>query len=53
LYKPQLNKKTMAETNILTQARSFVNKLNSNQKWILGGVAALTFAGIIALIVTL
>ena len=39
-------------TDILDKARVFLEKLNQAQKWILGGVAGVVLAGIIAIIVT-
>ena len=39
--------------NILEQAKIFANKLNKNQKWILGGLSALVLGGVITLIVSL
>ena len=45
--------KSMLTNNldVMTQARSFLDKLNRNQKFILGGVSAIILAGIIAIIV--
>jgi flagellar M-ring protein FliF len=39
--------------NILEQAKTFVNKLSKNQKWILGGLSIVVIVGIIALIIAL
>ena len=37
--------------DVLNQARVFLEKLNRNQKWILGGVSAVIIGGIIAIII--
>lgn len=37
--------------DVLAQARVFLDKLNKNQKWILGGIATVVVGGIIAIIV--
>ena len=39
--------------NILEQAKTFANKLNKNQKWILGTLSAVVIIGVIALIIAL
>jgi len=39
--------------NILEQAKTFANKLNKNQKWILGTLSAVVLGGVIALIIAL
>ena len=39
--------------NVLEQAKVFANKLNKNQKWILGSLSGLVIVGVVALIVAL